>query len=107
MLRSRLTDPARLEFTEAVRWYRTNHGAERATGFRNAVKRVVVRACRFPFSARVIDHVDDLDVHGFVVAGYPYTIVAAPSGRELIVYAVAHQSREPGYWKQRLTSVRP
>jgi toxin ParE1/3/4 len=102
MLRSRLTDLARRDLAEAVRWYRTNQGVERATGLRNAVKRVVARACRFPLSACVIDHVD-----GFVVTDYPYTVVAASSGRELIVYAVAHQSREPGYWKQRLTSVRP
>jgi plasmid stabilization system protein ParE len=107
MLRSRFVDPARLELAEAVRWYRTEAGAERATDFRFAVKRVVARAVRFPLSARVIDRVASLELRGFVVAGYPYVVVAAPVGGELVIYAVAHQSREPSYWKPRLASVRP
>ncbi len=90
-----------------MRWYRTEAGVERATDFRFAVRRVVARAVRFPLSARVIDHVAGLDLHGFVVTGYPYVVVAAPMGGELVIYAVAHQSREPGYWKPRLASVRP
>jgi hypothetical protein len=81
--------------------------APRAADFRLAVKRVVIRAVRFPLSARVIDRAAGLELRGFVVTGYPYVVVAAPMDTELVIYAVAHQSREPGYWKPRLASVRP
>ena len=107
MLRPRLTDAARAELAHAIVWYRTEAGPERATDFRNAIKRVLIRASRFPLSARVIDQADGLDLHGFVVSRYPYIVITAPIEQELIVFAVAHQSQEPGYWKPRLAKVRP
>ncbi len=66
MLRPRFTDPARTELAHAIVWYRTEAGPERATDFRNAIKRVLIRACRFPLSARVIDQADGLDLDGKV-----------------------------------------
>lgn len=75
MLRPLIVEAARRDFTDAVRWYRAEAGAERATDF--------------------------------VVSDYPYVVVAASTDVDLVVYAVAHQSREPGYWKPRLASVRP
>ena len=33
---------------------------------------------------------------------FPYVIVYRKEGDDIIVYAVAHQSRRPGYWRDRL-----
>ena len=32
---------------------------------------------------------------------FPYTVMYEVLGRNVIVYAVAHQRRRPGYWQQR------
>lgn len=37
-----------------------------------------------------------------VLRRFPYDIVVLPFRGELIVVAVAHHSRRPGYWKARL-----
>jgi len=46
-----------------------------------------------------------LHVHGtrrFVLPTFPYSVIYKAAGHLLIVYAVAHGKRRPGYWKQRL-----
>ncbi len=35
---------------------------------------------------------------------FPYDIVVKESPEEIIVVAVAHQSRRPGYWRNRVRS---
>lgn len=32
---------------------------------------------------------------------FPYTLVYRVKGKAIVVIAVAHQSREPGYWRGR------
>lgn len=107
MLRPRFTDAARSELAHAILWYRTEAGPEQATDFRSAIKRVLIRASRFPLSARVIERAEGLDLHGFVVSHYPYVVITAAMEKDLLIFAVAHQSQEPGYWKPRLAQVKP
>lgn len=33
---------------------------------------------------------------------FPYTVIYRHTDNEVTIYAVAHQSRKPGYWKKRL-----
>lgn len=35
--------------------------------------------------------------------GFPFSLVYAVRGDVLLLVAVAHQSRKPGYWKRRVT----
>ncbi|MEO5859519.1 MAG: type II toxin-antitoxin system RelE/ParE family toxin [Pyrinomonadaceae bacterium] len=37
----------------------------------------------------------------FAIRRFPYSLVYRIGADELIVVAVTHQSREPGYWKNR------
>ncbi len=37
----------------------------------------------------------------FVLRSFPYSVIYTTSGSELRVYAVAHHSRHPGYWRGR------
>ena len=38
-----------------------------------------------------------------ILKRFPYDIVIVERATELVVIAVAHQSRKPGYWRERLT----
>ena len=37
----------------------------------------------------------------FILKRFPYDVVVLESGNEILVVAVAHHSRRPGYWKNR------
>jgi hypothetical protein len=39
----------------------------------------------------------EVDVRGVCVNGFPYTLVYAVEGAEIVVIAVAHHRREPGF----------
>lgn len=41
------------------------------------------------------------DLRCFVLGTFPYSIIYAPFERILMVLAVAHGRRKPGYWKSR------
>ena len=34
--------------------------------------------------------------------GFPYVVVFRPCSKGIVILAVAHQRRRPGYWEQRL-----
>jgi toxin ParE1/3/4 len=38
-----------------------------------------------------------------ILKRFPYDIVIVEHAAELVVIAVAHQSRKPGYWRERLS----
>jgi plasmid stabilization system protein ParE len=37
---------------------------------------------------------------------FPYLVIYAPLPRELLVLAIGHQHRQPGYWRERLAGLR-
>ncbi len=45
---------------------------------------------------------ESLGIRRFLLARFPYGIAYDSSGEDVIVYAVAHLARWPGYWKDRL-----
>lgn len=45
---------------------------------------------------------ETLGIRRFLLARFPFGIAYDFSGADVIVYAVAHLSRRPGYWKDRL-----
>lgn len=91
--------PAALrEYLAAVDWYRQrNRGA--AVRFAAEVDRIQLRIGVQPDRYGWYD--DDFREAGLL--HFPYSVVyrVGPSGDALIV-AVAHASREPGYWQDRL-----
>jgi toxin ParE1/3/4 len=42
-------------------------------------------------------------VRRLILKRFPYDIVITESTEEVIVLAVAHHSRKPGYWRQRIS----
>lgn len=93
---------AYIELDQAMEW----HERERV-GYGIALLDEVVcqieQAARFPRSgARVRGFEARYDVRKYVVRRFRYVVINAIVDGELKVIAVAHTSREPGYWRDRL-----
>lgn len=90
------------ELESAAEWYeqeRRGYGAL----FVSEVARNVERAADFPKSGVGVRGSDpERDVRSFAMRRFPYLVVTAIVGGRRAVVAVAHASRRPGYWRDRL-----
>lgn len=92
----RLLAPAQVELDEAVEWYNLQ-----APGLGDAFLVEVVRAARrievhplaWPMMANGIRRCRLLR--------FPYALVYVPDGGNILVLAIAHLHRKPGYWRDR------
>jgi plasmid stabilization system protein ParE len=90
------------EFDAAVDWYE-----ERRVGlgdaFIDAVDRVANQIVEAPALASKCPGVDpSLNVRRVVLRRFPYAVVYLELEDQLLVLAVAHGHRKPGYWRERL-----
>ena len=70
------------------------------------VSRRIAQAARFPKSGAPISGFPERhDVRQFVVRRFRYIVVTALERNRRFVVAVAHTSRAPGYWRDRLKVV--
>ena len=90
---------AEAEMIAAAQFYQ-----ERADGlgvrFLESVQAVIRHISNFPKSARIVR---GRVVRAAVARTFPYSVVYSELGDEVVVLAVAHQRRRPGYWKTRVT----
>jgi toxin ParE1/3/4 len=97
--RLRLHPEAGIEAAEASDWYENDYPG-RGARFRDAmdveVRRILAAPHTFPLWRR------RRDVRVAVVPSFPYTLIFAPEGNVVVLYAVAHDKRRPGYWRNRL-----
>ena len=90
------------ELEEAADWY-DNERPGLGEQFATEVARIVERAAELPHSGSSVAGTDpSRDVRRFVVRRFPYLVVTAIIARQRAVVAVAHHSRRPGYWRDRL-----
>jgi toxin ParE1/3/4 len=75
---------------------RKDLGIEFLTAVREAIRLIT----RNPGAWQTTDH--SPDVRRFVMERFPFTIVYTELAEEILIIAVAHASREPGYWRRRL-----
>jgi plasmid stabilization system protein ParE len=88
---------AELELLEAEDWYaRRSRTAARA--FFHEVALVVESALAAPERWPLFLH----DTRRVVFPRFPYSLIYRLRDQRLQVVAVAHQSRRPGYWKNRI-----
>ena len=99
-MRLRLHPAALVELTEAVDYL------ESARSGRSSFDEVAKRsgqAARLPKSgAPILGFEERHDVRQFVVRRFHYIVVTAVVRNERLVVAIAHTSREPRYWSDRL-----
>jgi len=90
------------ELIAAERWYehqRPGLGRE----FRFAIDDAMERLSAAPLIASPLLSVPlALGARQVIVKGFPYSIIFIELDTELWVVAFAHQSRRPGYWRDRL-----
>jgi toxin ParE1/3/4 len=90
--------PAGEEFTAAVRWYeqqRAGLGGE----FFDAVSDATTRIHNHPEIGTSLS--PDQRTRRVLVHRFPYQVVYRLFPNEIVIVAVAHLKRRPGYWKNR------
>ncbi|CCQ51662.1 MULTISPECIES: type II toxin-antitoxin system RelE/ParE family toxin [Crocosphaera] len=84
------------EYADAVRYY-TEQRTEVAQAFINAIEDAVYRVRESPTRYNAIDD----DVRRCMTRRFPYGILYTIEQDYILILAVMHCSREPGYWKSR------
>lgn len=93
---------ARIELVEAATYYesrRLRYGRKFEADFEAVVERVI----RFPESGGLLpDYPEEFAVRAFHFKTFRHVLMVGTVDGVLIVFAVAHHHRRPGYWKNRL-----
>ncbi|MBA5639708.1 type II toxin-antitoxin system RelE/ParE family toxin [Duganella sp. LX20W] len=95
MKRARFLPQAREEFLAEVAYYNTARSGT-GTQFVAAVEAAVARALAFPLSGAPLG-----PARRMMVRHFPFSIIYRDEAEGILVIAVAHRSRRPGYWRDR------
>lgn len=93
----RLTHQARQEVNEAADYYEANRpglGLEFTDEFDEVYERIKLH----PYAGTAIGKNYRLQIFG----RFPYTVYYKVDQIEIVIFAVAHQHRKPGYWQGRI-----
>jgi plasmid stabilization system protein ParE len=85
------------ELTAAAEWYETQAGI--GADFLGEALRAVTAISENPTAWPVV--IRKRNVRKFLLARFPYAMYYVTRGDEILVLAVAHGSRRPGYWRHR------
>jgi toxin ParE1/3/4 len=88
------------EYADAVQYY-TQQRVEVAQAFIDAVEDAVYRIRESPTRSVVIEE----DIRRCMTRKFPYGVIYTIEQDYILILAVMHCSREPGYWKSRRSSV--
>ncbi|HEX2269693.1 MAG TPA: type II toxin-antitoxin system RelE/ParE family toxin [Pyrinomonadaceae bacterium] len=84
------------EYLEATSWY-TERDSSIALGFVESVEDAIQRILDSPDRWRIIDE----DIRRCLTRVFPYAILYTIEVNHVLIVAVMHCSREPGYWRVR------
>ena len=90
------------EYAAAVQYY-TERRVELAQAFINAVEDAINRIRELPTRWQIIDE----DVRRCLTRKFPYGILYTIEQDYILMLAIMHCSREPGYWKGRIVQKPP
>ena len=90
---------AALEFEEAVRFYRAC-GPTLGDRFAHDVRAAIRKILELPARCRVLEG----DVRLCHVRVFPYSVLYTVEQHYILIIAIRHAKREPGYWRRRLKS---
>jgi plasmid stabilization system protein ParE len=101
-MRVEFLDAARDEFLDATRWY-AERSPESAARFVGAVDDTVVRVSEYPKTGRALTTGREVSarLRRTPIRGFPFSLIYATEPGLILVIAVAHGSRRPGYWRRR------
>jgi toxin ParE1/3/4 len=95
--RARFADPARRELLAEVAYYEAK---EPGLGgrFLAAVEEATARALTYPLTGTPASE----RTRRMFLKDFPFALVYRPDDMGLVVFAVAHHARRPGYWRSRI-----
>jgi len=92
-------DEALEEAEEAALWY-AERSAVAAVGFAEELGEAVAHIKRAPDAWPIHEH----NTRGFLLRRFPYSVVYRVDATRIVIVAVAHAHRRPGYWRDRLVA---
>jgi len=95
-MKLRLHPEARAELVEARNWYHKRSPLS-SVAFSHAVDRAVSQIRDSPYRFPLADH----GTRKVVLQRFPFNIFYRTAESEVVIVAVAHQKRRPGYWSGR------
>jgi plasmid stabilization system protein ParE len=93
----RLLESAQAELDDAIAWY-----ASQAPGLGDAFLIETLKNLKLIEQYPKAWHRLTQQIRRCRLRRFPYSVVYAQEGSDLLVLAVAHQHRKPGYWRTRL-----
>ena len=96
MNRARFLEEAEAEFLWEVEYY-TNVQSSAGTRFRIAVEEAARRALAFPLAGQPYR----FQTRRVFVRRFPFYLVYRPEEDGIVILAVVHEARRPGYWLSR------
>ena len=88
---------AEIEFDAAIDYYYSQANIAVATDFRNEVERVINLLCKHTKIGIRVRH----GARRLILTGYPFDLIYRETQDSIIIVALAHQRRRPGYWVGR------
>ena len=96
MIRARLLAPAEHDLDECASFYESK-SVGLGSDFIDEVEHLIERLLRFPSIAPI--YVDDF--RSAQLPRFPFNLIYRIERQEIVIVAIAHQSRRPGYWRGR------
>jgi plasmid stabilization system protein ParE len=96
---ARFVAQARHEFLAEVSYYRQIQN-QLSLIFVASIEEAIRRAIEFPDAGSP----SAAGTRCVMPAGFPFSIYYRPHANGIVIFAVAHQSRQPGYWTNRVKS---
>ena len=95
---TRVLEPAQAELDEAISWY-----AEQAPGLGDAFLIEALKTIQLIENFPQAWHPLTPLIRRCRLRRFPCSVVYTQDGADLLVLAIAHQHRKPGYWLNRLS----
>lgn len=98
---ARLHRRAADEIREAAEWYAAR-GERLDERFIQAIREAMTRIENDPTQSAKLETLPSKErIRRFLLPDFPYLIIYEEFDEEIFVYAVAHASRRPHYWRRR------
>ena len=96
-MKVRFLEIAELELDDAIRWYESQV-PRLGDAFLVEVLSAATRIAQYPEAWQSLDD----DLRRCRLSRFPYGLIYAIEGGDILVLAVAHLHRNPDYWRDRL-----
>ena len=97
MIGYRVLPPAEQEMTEASQFYESK-SAGLGLEFLDDVQHVIDSVRQHPKIGQLIDE----ELRRALLHRFPFSFIYAEEPDGILIVAIAHQRRRPGYWKERV-----